>query len=179
MKDYKEIQGWFNFAPTYDFLLSTVPDNGTFVECGAWLGKSSAYLCDQAKDRIKIYVVDTWQGSFDEKDPTHTLAKQQDTYKLFLENMGNRLYTPIKKISKDASKDFDDLSCDVVFIDMTHTYEEVKNDISFWLPKVKQSGYIAGHDYQKAWPEVVDAVDEIFGKENILEQNTCWIYHKK
>lgn len=180
MKDYKEINGWFDYKKTYDFLLSKTPDNGVFVECGAWLGKSSAYLCDVAQNRVHIYIVDSWQGSLSETDPTHIIAKQNNNiYQIFLDNMGDRNFTPIKSLSEDAAKKFNNDCCDVVFIDMTHTYDHVKKDIELWLPKVKSGGYIAGHDYQKDWPGVVKAVNEIFGSENLILMDTCWIYHKK
>lgn len=180
MKNYKDISGWFDYKNTYDFLLSQTPDNGVFVECGAWLGRSSAYLCDSAQDRVNVYIVDTWEGALSKTDPTYILAqKTKNIYEIFLANMGNRKFVPIKNLSEQAVKNFENNSCDVVFIDLTHTYDHVKKDIQMWLPKVKYNGYIAGHDYQKGWPEVVKAVDEIFGSENIMKMDTCWIYHKK
>lgn len=180
MKNYQFIDGWFDYQNTYNFLLSKTPDNGIFVECGAWLGKSSAYLCDAAKDRIQIYIVDSWEGSLNEDDPTHIFAKtNKNTYQMFINNMGNRNFVPIKSLSIDAANKFENNSCDVVFIDMTHTYDSVKNDIETWFPKVKKNGYIAGHDYQKDWPGVITAVNEFFGIENLILMDTCWIYHKK
>jgi hypothetical protein len=180
MKKYTEIDGWFDYKNTYDFLLSKIPDNGIFVECGAWFGKSSSYLCDISQERINVFIVDTWEGSLDENDPTSLLAKKIDNiYDIFLSNMGDRKFNAIKKSSVDASLKFDNNSCDVVFIDMTHTYDQVKQDIKTWLPKVKNGGYIAGHDYQKDWPGVVNAVNDIFGKNNLLLIDTCWIFHKK
>lgn len=180
MKQYTDISGWFDYKNTYDFLLSTISDGGVFVECGAWFGKSSAYLCDKAKDRIDVFIVDTWEGSLSDTDATNIIAKKTpDIYSIFLSNMGDRKFKPIKKLSEYAVKEFADNSCDVVFIDMTHTYEQVKQDISLWLPKVKNNGYLAGHDYQKDWPDVIRAVDETFEKNNIRTMDTCWIYHKK
>lgn len=179
MKNYNDIQGWFNYPKTFDFLLSKIPDGGTFVECGAWLGKSSSYLCDKAQDRVNIFIIDTWLGSENELDTSHSLVKTTDVYSLFLENMGDRSFTPIKKTSIEAARDFTDSSCDVVFIDMDHRYEAVKQDIQTWFPKVKSNGYIAGHDYTSDWQGVIDSVNEIFGQENILNIDTCWIYKKE
>lgn len=188
MKNYQDIPGWFDYKNTYDFLLSKVEFNGIFVECGAWFGKSSAYLCDKAHQHMSVYIVDTWEGSFSETDPTRIFAEQHkinnvmnhmSIYDIFIDNMGDRKFIPIKKISDNAALDFQDGSCDVVFIDLTHTYEHVSNDIKTWLPKVKHNGYLAGHDYQKNWPGVIRAVDELLGKENIKRMDTCWIYQVK
>lgn len=178
MKTTNQIDGWFNYSNTFDFLLSKVPDNGIFVECGAWLGKSSSYLCDKAQDRIRIYIVDSWLGSENELNTTHKLTQTDDIYKLFLENMGDRKFTVIRKLSLNAAQSFKDESCDVIFIDMDHRYEAVKQDIQTWLPKVKAGGYLAGHDYESGWQGVVNAVDELLGKTNILTMDTCWIYRK-
>jgi hypothetical protein len=49
--------------------------------------------------------------------------------------------------SKDAVALFPDEHFDWVYIDSNHTYEAVKEDLEMWLPKVKNGGYICGHDY--------------------------------
>lgn len=179
MKSSDQIQGWFNYKQTYNFLLSKVPDNGKFVECGAWLGCSSSYLCDVARDRVNIYIVDTWKGSPDELTTNHYLATQTDIYHIFLENMGHRSFTPLRMDSCEASQQFEDNSCDVVYIDMTHTYEAVKRDIECWLPKVKDGGYIAGHDYADYAPGVVKAVNEAFGTRVMFMDQNSWIVKKE
>lgn len=178
MKNWYEIQGWFNYQNTFNFLLSTIPDGGTFVECGAWLGSSSSYLCDCAGDRVNVYVVDTWKGSPNELQSTHSLATKIDIFPIFLDNMGTRSFTPLRMDSCEASKQFEDESCDVVYIDMTHTYEAVKQDISCWLPKVKVGGYISGHDYAYDFPGVVQAVKEEFGDNIIIIDGNCWMVKK-
>jgi predicted O-methyltransferase YrrM len=180
MKHWNEIQGWFNYQDTFNFLLDKTPENGRFVECGAWLGSSTAYLCDEAiKKNINVYVVDSWKGSQDELYTNHKLATQTDIYPIFLSNMGHRKFIPIRKLSHEASLDFEDSSCDVVFIDMEHTYHAVKQDIQCWLPKVKAGGYIAGHDYALYALGLMQAVQESFGKDNIQSIGNCWIVKKE
>lgn len=176
MKTYNQISGWFNNdeAHAYKFLVDSVPDNGVFVECGAWLGRSSSFLCDYANDRIKIFIVDTWKGSSNELNSFHKLATITDIYPIFLENMGTRNFVPIRKDSIEACNQFEDNSCDVVFIDMEHTYEAVKRDIAAWKTKVKKGGILSGHDYTSNWPGVVKAVNESFNISNINTIGACW-----
>lgn len=178
MKSTKEIDGWFNYESVYNRLLNTIPNDGKFVECGAWLGKSSSYLCDQASllnKNIEIYIVDSWQGSKNEINNSHSLATRTDIYQIFLKNMGNRKFTPIRQLSVDAANQFQDQSLDVIFIDMCHTYDCVKEDLEVWHPKLKINGYMAGHDFN-SWPEVSSAVNEKF--KNIEQADgDCWIYH--
>jgi hypothetical protein len=176
MKKYTEIDGWFNHENVYEYLANTVTNNGIFVECGAWLGKSSSYLCSIADNRFTIFIVDTWNGSASEISTHHALAKSVDIFELFSNNMKNHTFIPIRLPSHLACEKFEKNSCDVVFIDMEHTYEAVKNDINCWLPKVKIGGYIAGHDYDLGWPGVVRAVNEYFGQNNITVMNNCWLH---
>jgi len=175
MKATKQIEGWFNHQAAYDYLLANMPKDGTFVELGAWLGKSSSYLCDKATGQ-DIIIVDTWKGSPNELTTHHKLATEQDIYQLFVENMGERKYKAIKATSKAAAGKFKAESLDVVFIDLTHTYEAVKEDIKLWLPKVKKGGYIAGDDYHENWKGVIQAVDELLPHATFIDD--CWIYQK-
>jgi predicted O-methyltransferase YrrM len=178
MKTHKEINGWFDYLDVYDFIISTIPDNGIFVECGAWLGASSSYLCDRAEDRIKVFIVDTWKGSDDELTTTQKLATTTDIYEIFIDNMGDRKFTAIRKPSIEAANDFQDESCDAVYIDMQHTYESVIQDLKAWYPKVKKGGYIAGHDVYL--DGVNKAVKEFFGSYyDIIGKCDCsWIVQK-
>ena len=179
MKNYTQIEGWFNYKETFDLLLQNVPKNGIFVECGAWLGQSSSYLADRisaGRPDITLYVVDSWKGSRAELTSSHILATKKDIYKIFLQNMGNRKYIPIERLSVEASSLFDEESLDVVFIDMSHEYEDVKQDLDVWLPKIKTNGYLAGHD--RSWDGVNRAITEKFGEKIQKSDGDCWIFHK-
>jgi predicted O-methyltransferase YrrM len=175
MKNYKDIDGWFNHQAAYDYLLKQVPEGGSFVELGAWLGKSSAYLCDQATHQ-QITIIDSFKGTAEYIDSYYKLAKTKDIYNLFLENMGERKFKAIKATSKAAARKFKAQSLDVVFIDLDHSYEAVKEDIKLWLPKVKKGGYIAGDDYHENWQGVIQAVDELLPHATFIDD--CWIYQK-
>jgi hypothetical protein len=177
MKATSQIDGWFDFETLYDELVSKIPQNGIFVECGAWLGKSSSYLCDIVSAKrpdVTVYIVDSWKGSENEINSTHQLATQQDIYQMFLENMGDRKFTPVRALSKDAAQQFENNSLDVIFIDMCHAYECVKEDIELWYPKLKNNGMMAGHDYF-SWPGVPQAVNEKF--KTIQTMSGCWLVH--
>jgi len=49
---------------------------------------------------------------------------------------------------------------DLVFIDGPHTYQNVRNDIELWQPRVRLGGIIAGHDFTCAHPPLLWAVLE-------------------
>jgi len=178
MKKTTEIQGWFDDKQqrVYDYLISKTPENGTFIEIGAWLGKSSSYLVDNGKT-LDITIIDSWKGSPNEINTNHKLATQTDIYEIFKENMGERKYKSIRGLSIEVATQFEDNSLDTVFIDATHTYEAVKEDIIAWLPKVKNGGILAGDDYVRDWKGVIQAVDELLPGCEIKEGR--WIHYKK
>jgi len=65
---------------------------------------------------------------------------------------------------------------DFIFIDGDHSYDSCKEDINMWLPKIKQGGIIAGHDYLEAcFMGVVNAVNETFGKPDKTYNDTSWL----
>lgn len=66
---------------------------------------------------------------------------------------------------------------DFVFIDADHTYKSVLADIAAWAPKVREGGYITGHDCDHS--EVKKAIVEFFGSDGYeTAQDEVW-YVKK
>jgi len=67
----------------------------------------------------------------------------------------------VSKTSAELNQDLPpDALFDFVFVDGPHTYENVKNDLKMWLPRVRQGGVIAGHDFTCAHPPLLWAVTE-------------------
>ncbi len=53
----------------------------------------------------------------------------------------------VKMRSVDASRLFEPGSIDFVYIDGSHQYQDVLNDISAWWPILSDKGILAGHDF--------------------------------
>jgi glycosyltransferase involved in cell wall biosynthesis len=171
---------WFNYPELYSSMVKKFPSGSKFVEVGSWKGMSSAYMAveiaNSTKD-IEFYCVDTWEGSVEHEQYG---IDTSNLYDIFLDNMSplRKYYKGIRARSLQAVKQFEDNSLDFVFIDASHEYEDVKDDIIAWLPKIKNGGIISGHDYlNQDFPGVERAVHEIFGNA-ISTQETCWIYEK-
>lgn len=165
-------------------MIDNSSDGSHFVEVGSWKGRSAAFMAVEIHNSgkgIKFDCIDTWEGSEEHLDLSSQwfnseLIKNKDwLYSEFLKNIGpvKDLINPIRKTSLEAASMYEDESLDFVFIDAAHDYENVKQDILAWLPKVKKGGVIAGHDYS-SFPGVRQAVDEIFNHKIVSE--TCWIY---
>ncbi len=61
--------------------------------------------------------------------------------------------------SLEAAAQVPDASLDFVFIDADHTERGAAADIEAWAPKVKPTGYVCGHDWNR--PEVAAALDRL------------------
>lgn len=147
------------------------PGGSRFVEVGCHRGKSSSFLAVEianSRKKIELHCIDIWLD-----------VAQRDA---FLENMKpvRKYYTKAyHSSSMDAVHLFLNESVDFVFLDAFHSYEEVRNDIAHWLPKVKPGGVLAGHDYfddPTVWPGVRKAVDEVLLNFRVSE--FCYIHEK-
>ena len=174
-------EDWFTFPDLYSRMVRKFPSGSTFVEVGSWKGKSSAYMAVEianSNKEIRLYCVDTWEGSREHRENA-SARDLSGLYRIFLENMrpAEHYYIPLKISSLEASRKFKDNSLDFVFLDASHEYEDVKDDILAWLPKVKPGGFLAGHDYyQEHFPGVKKAADQLLGNLEVSEN--CFIYHK-
>ena len=181
---FNQIEGWCDsgLIDIYRKMAYT-HDNAVFVEIGSWKGKSSFCMASfiQAENKnIKFYCIDTWQGSEEHVEDSEIVNNTLfNTFKKNTEPVGDFI-TSIQLNSLNAAHQFNDESLDFVFIDASHDYENVKNDINTWYPKVKKGGTIAGHDYHHTWSGVVKAVNEWaeINKKLISLTETTWVHHK-
>lgn len=163
-------------------MIEKAPMEARFAEIGVWKGQSVCYAAVEiinSGKSITIDAIDTWQGS--PREPViigdESLAKGT-LYNEFITNI-----QPVKHIinvnkmdSVAAARTYEDKTFDFVFIDGSHLYEAVFNDIRAWLPKVKPGGYIGGHDYDgpEDFNGVARAVTDVFRDQHIQLFNLGW-----
>jgi len=170
---FQEIEGWFTYADLYYSMVKRAEEGAHFVEVGAWLGKSAAYLATEIHNsgkNIKFDVVDHFWGSDEHTDPNSReyqpeLSQDPDwLYNEFLKNTSrvNHIINTIRQPSLVAAELYEDESLDFVFIDAAHDYQSVLDDIVAWFPKVKTGAFICGHDitYHEVSRAVNDFTDE-------------------
>ena len=112
-------------------------EGATFVEVGAWFGKSTNHMASKIKEskkNIEFIAVDTWKGSLDEELHQNIVGSfGGDIYSDFIENTilsGNdKSFKTIKDTSENASKQFPNNSIDYIMIDAGHDYDSVINDL--------------------------------------------------
>lgn len=182
---YETIHGWTDgdLFQLYSKAVKEATDNSHFVEIGSWKGKSASYMCVEiinSGKKIKFDCVDPWTGTSDAEHGFDEDYKNKTLFETFTKNMESvkEYYNPIRMTSVEASKLYEDNSLDFVFIDGNHDYENVRNDVLAWLPKIKPGKILTGHDWSvgEVKPGVLSVLDE---KEIELIGRICWIYTKK
>jgi hypothetical protein len=142
------------------------------VEVGAYAGESSclfAMVCDE------LVVVDPWVNGYDKDDLSSHAHPMIDVMSSFNQRMsGFRNVKVRRETSEEAAKWISDGSCDLVYLDAIHKIGEVRDDINRWIPKLRKGGYIAGHDFDGYWGEVVNAVLETVGVPDVRFRDGSW-----
>lgn len=183
-----DIFGYCRYAKFYyDIVLSAEP-NSHFVEVGSFLGQSTAImsrLIQISKKNITFDCVDLFEITdfSDEKHKEYVSKYGGDLYEAFINNLKlsktfDTINTIHKKMSTKASQYYRDLSLDFVYLDASHKYEDVFNDIQYWWDKVKVGGLLAGDDWE--WDSVMKAVRHSFRNNEVkITDYGTWIVEKK
>ena len=161
-----DLHGWFP-GQSQTLLEPLMKKHGiqSVIEIGCFLGRATFFFAQRCD---KVTVVDTFEGNDEPymgtvKDRLPTLLPQ------FLYNMAHlRVATKIHTIalpSEIAACLYPDLTADLVYIDASHKYLDVKEDIRLWLPRAKK--VFCGDDYTNGvGREVKQAVDELLPQAN-------------
>jgi hypothetical protein len=119
---------------------------GKMVEVGCWKGRTTFVIGNSFFD-FELYCVDHFYGSEEHQDQLKGSSTKEDFLKTIKYTRDISKINILEMTSVEASKNFEDNSLDCVFIDGSHDYENVVLDIESWLPKLKNSGIMIGHDY--------------------------------
>lgn len=172
----------------YEVLSKLIKENNfkSYAEIGIWKGKTLFELAEQHQN-IKIYGVDPFTPT-QYKDYCHGEQMAQTNINQF----SNIKDSVIRKASKlnnteiiikeslEASRQFKDNSLDIIFIDGSHDYKNVCQDIKAWLPKLTNQGILTGHDFCLRHFDVIKAVGDTLGHNiQVKEDVNMWIYYNK
>lgn len=123
------------------------------LELGSFQGLSSCCIASTAK---KLVCVDTFDGRGTVEPGDH-----QDIFWRNITAVERRAkVTAIKGEFAEVLPTITD-QFDLIFIDGSHDYESVKQDIELAQPLLKHGGRLLMHDYGESDPGVVKAVDEL------------------
>ena len=134
------------------------PKDAVIVEIGSFKGRSTVsfgFGCVGTKKHV--FAIDLFEG--DGRD-----YGDGDFQRIFKENVDRcelaQYITPIKKHSLQVASTWDK-PIDILFIDGSHEYNDVKADFEAFYPHVKKNGIIAFHDIKGKWDGVIKFWGEV------------------
>ena len=148
------------------------------AELGVWEGRTFLYVVENCP-QLTLVGVDIWATQPDNEGPETWENWQHEEYEKDVrkkaKQFGERAVV-IKDWTVAAADQIEDASLDFIFVDADHSTEAVRADIKAWWPKVKDTGWILGHDIN--WPTVRVVADEllpgyIIGPDNARGRAKC------
>jgi len=191
-----DITGWNGHSNIFKELILNI--NPTLIiEVGTWKGLSAitmANILKQNNIKSKIICVDTWLGALEFIDRLkHTPERDlklvngyPTIYYQFLSNVVlsevQEYILPFPNTSNIAYNYFhnNSIKADLIYIDGSHEYEDVKKDIDNYYNLLNNKGIIFGDDYYN-FVGVQKAVTEFCLKnkcEFSIQENNFWIIKK-
>lgn len=143
------MEGWLN-PPVVNLLLDLIEkldDRSILVEIGSWKGKSTVLLGLASGDRSLVYAIDPHTGSHEHKE----LYGKVDTFEDFQKNIESEALRDkvicLRTSSFEAAKRVP-MDVDLIWVDGSHDYQDVKSDFISYFPKLRVGGWMAMHDYK-------------------------------
>jgi len=171
----EEIKGWFpqTNKDTLEMLIKQY-NVQTVIEIGTFVGLSAVWFADRIKEVVTIDPFDSITRINYLHGDWKEAAKEQ--YYNFVKNTAG--YNNIVCLKMTSAQAFagplKDVKADLIYIDGSHEYEDVKLDILNALPRANK--VVCGDDYTASWPGVKRAVDELTIPVN--KKQRCWFIIK-
>lgn len=168
-------------------LLKHLPQNGKVVEIGVCKGDFSQLILTENTPQ-ELHLIDPWefQGRDDYKTDVNNVEdnEQEQRYlqvkDLFMPFTRTGKVIIHRDYSTNVAPQFEDKSLDWIFIDGLHSYDGVKTDLDFYKDKIKDDGFILGHDYtnhseaQRMGFGVIPAVNEFIAQTDFKFLLMTW-----
>jgi len=158
------IAGWMTYKEL-KWLAKQAKKHRRIVEIGSYQGRSTCALAQNTKG--VVYAVDDFIGPRDKQN------LGLPVFELFCGNLLPEIQSGrvIPVVSNHSEVDLN-VSPDMVFIDGSHEYQDVKRDITTWKNRIGDGGLLCGHDIQ--FPQVQQAVKEVVPNYRIARKTSIW-----
>lgn len=180
----EDLHGWMDgsFAAVITRKLQALDRHAPLlvVEVGSWKGLSCTTMADTIKHMgftdFNIICVDTWLGApefwtWGLHDPSRGGSLNRingfpSVFTTFAKNIKLRghhdVVAPFPLSSQQALEVLMhyNIEADLIYVDASHEYQAVKDDIAGWWKILKKHGTLMGDDYMPGWSGVVRAVNE-------------------
>jgi len=181
-----DMQGWASTSPSFAKAISIAKPK-LIIEVGTWKGASAIHMAktclEQGIDDFEIVCIDTFLGAVEHWNGTsHKFTFRNGRpiiYDVFINNVVEAgLQKYITPFPVDAHSGYQVLKgfgvqADMIYIDASHDYEAVKNDIMNTIPLLRAGGVLLGDDYR--YPDVNKAVSDTLLKVSDESDKFLWV----
>jgi hypothetical protein len=133
-------------------MLAQLPKNLTIAELGVFRGEFAKQILDICQPETLV-LIDNWggqkQGSGDADGNNYAIYNSEELYQHVLNELKDIKNIKIIREMSTVLESFPDNHFDAIYIDADHSYAGVKTDLLNANKKVKNGGYILGHDYNQ------------------------------
>lgn len=158
---------------------SSIQPGGTWVELGAWKGRSFFTVSMGLPARSQLVAIDSFASATAALPHIPTTTWVWDHFMAVFQGVQrlrqDLVLSVMRSETSHASQLFADDSIDLVFFDADHTREGLLHDVDAWMPKIRPGGTLCGHDYSTGFPGVVELVDELFPERTIIADTSIWL----
>jgi Methyltransferase domain len=160
----------FITIPELEWLARQAKRHQRIVEIGSYLGRSTRALADNTSG--KVFAVDDFYGP---RDIALSEATRKGLLEKFAQNMEGLSLERLQAFMVDhRTLGGMKVNPDMVFIDGSHEYSDVKADIETWKAALLPGGLICGHDFDNGWPGLTQAVKELIPDVKVEPGTTLW-----
>ena len=145
---FTDIHGCFDFEEIYTSVGNAVNTGDTIVEIGCELGRSAAFMAVELQSRNvqpRFVCVDPFSRS-DFKKHVPQAENHREAFESHIKPIRDTIII-VQENSVDAARLFATESVSFAFINSPNTSDHFRREIEAWLPKIKEGGVLAGHDY--------------------------------
>jgi hypothetical protein len=146
------VEGWLGIDEAwalYEITTSLISSEAlTVVEIGSWKGRSTIALAlgIRARGSGKVYAIDPHTGGREIVD----LLGPVNSYSEFISNLNSAgvrdLVVPLVTTSHEARMTFPDHGVNLLFVDGSHEYQYVLEDVQDWRAALKDGAMVAFND---------------------------------
>jgi len=132
-------------------LLWNIPKGWVIVEVWVWRWAFSRQILRICQPN-KLYLIDPWMWHAqwhcnDQRNQKKWMQHPDDIYNSVVSAFeDDDRVVIIRSWSLDVVGEFEDGSIDAVYVDGDHRYEQAREDIHAWFPKLKNDGFLCGDD---------------------------------
>jgi SAM-dependent methyltransferase len=178
------IQGW-KTRDELVWMAQQAQRSRVVIDVGCWRGRTTKLMAPLLRPRGIVIAVDHLNTPYTGETARNEILKAEGSLRIledFMSNLKQEIADgQVHAVFMDPDecreevRSFRKALVDFCWLDGDHAYEDVVADIKAYLPLMRPGGIFAGHDYEKAFPGVMRAVNELIPLI-VLGPGTTWFY---